>query len=196
LHNTFSRQYLVQPKNIVVLFRFYLARPFSGRVALFSLVTCEFLPKLEEIAMSSISKLKLVTSKRASIQNPAVLRRNKLASKLHEQAELVRAKKSGQPYIPVRTKLVTDSETGERKVISVPKRVKDWFWVADNGKINLAVRYGSKIIEISKGKNAIECGTADELLQALDLLRTATLAGELDEQIETASASLRSGFQR
>jgi hypothetical protein len=81
-------------------------------------------------------------------------------------------------------------------VISVPKRVKDWFWVADNGKINLAVRYGSKIIEISKGKNAIECGTADELLQALDLLRTATLAGELDEQIAAASSSLRSGFER
>ena len=98
--------------------------------------------------------------------------------------------------MPTRTKLVTDSATGEKKVVNVPKRVKDWFWVAENGKINLSVRYGAKVIEISKGKNAIECGTADELLQTLSLLKTATLAGELDEQIEAASASLRSGFER
>jgi len=146
--------------------------------------------------MSSLSKLKLVASKKIAVQTPVFIRRNKLAAKLQEQAELVSAKQSGQAYMPTRTRLVTDSDTGERKVVSVPKRVKDWFWVAENGKINLSVRYGAKVIEISKGKNAIECGTADELLQTLTLLKTATLAGELDQQIEAASDSLRSGFGR
>jgi len=146
--------------------------------------------------MSSLSKLKLVASKRVAVQTPVFVRRNKLAAKLQEQAELVSAKQSGQAYMPTRTRLVIDSATGEKKVVNVPKRVKDWFWVAENGKINLSVRYGAKVIEISKGKNAIECGTADELLQTLSLLKTATLAGELDEQIEAASASLRSGFER
>lgn len=145
--------------------------------------------------MSTISKLKLVTSKRQNTSNPTIFRRNKLAAKLHEQAELVAAKKDGRSYAPSRLKTVTDDATGDRKTISVPKRVKEWFWVADNGKINLAVRYGSKVIEISKGKNAVECGNADELLQTLNLLKSATLAGELDEQIAAASESLRSGFE-
>lgn len=146
--------------------------------------------------MSTLSKLKFIAAKRVVSQNPLVFRRNKLAAKLHEQAELVSAKKEGRAYAPTRIKTVVDDATGDRKTISVPKRVKEWFWVAENGKINLAIRYGSKVIEISKGKNAIECGTADELMQTLALLKTATLAGELDEQIAAASESLRSGFER
>lgn len=146
--------------------------------------------------MSSIAKLKLVVSSRQRTSNPLVIRRNKLATKLQEQAELVSAQKEGRVYAPVRMKNIVDSATGDRKVISISKRVREWFWVADNGKLNLSVRYGAKVIEISKGKNAIECGTADELLQALNLLRTATLAGELDEQIAAASESLRRGFER
>lgn len=146
--------------------------------------------------MSSIAKLKLVACSRQRASNPLVVRRNKLATKLQEQAELVSAQKEGHVYASVRMKSVVDSITGDRKVISMPKRVREWFWVADNGKINLSVRYGAKVIEISKGKNAVECGTADELLQALNLLKTATLAGELDEQITAASDSLRRGFER
>ncbi len=146
--------------------------------------------------MSTIAKLKLIASKRQHTTNPLLVRRNKLAAKLHEQAELVSAKKEGRAYAPSRMKTIVDNATGDRKTVSMPKRVKEWFWVAENGKINLSVRYGAKVIEISKGKNAIECGTADELLQTLSLLKTATLAGELDEQIKAASASLRSGFER
>lgn len=146
--------------------------------------------------MSTLSKLKLVASKRVSSQSPILLRRNKLAHKLQEQADLVAAKKAGQAYAPIRTKIVIDESTGERKAINTPKRVKEWFWVAESGKINLSVRYGSQVIEISKGKNAIEVASADELQSVLSVLKAATLAGELDEQIEAASASLRSGFER
>lgn len=146
--------------------------------------------------MSTLSKLKLITSKRTVVQNPIQIRRSKLAAKLQEQTELASAKKDGRIYSPTRTKIIIDEQTGERKSINAPKRVKEWFWVSENGKINLAIRYGSKVIEISKGKNAIECTTADELLQVLILLKTAVLAGELDEQITTASDNLRSGFFR
>jgi hypothetical protein len=150
----------------------------------------------KEWVMSTLSKLKFIAAKKVVNQNPVAVRRTKLASKLHEQTELASAKKEGRAYAPTRIKTVVDDDTGERKTILAPKRVKEWFWVADNGKINLAVRYGSKVIEINKGKNAIECGNADELLQALTLLKTAVLAGELDEQIASAADSLRSGFER
>ena len=36
------------------------------------------------------------------------------------------------------------------------KRVKEWFWISESGKIMLSVRYGSKTLELAKGKNAIE----------------------------------------
>ncbi len=48
--------------------------------------------------------------------------------------------------------------------------------------------------DCSKGKNAIELGSGDELIAALHALKTAALAGELDVQIEAASGALRAGF--
>jgi hypothetical protein len=78
--------------------------------------------------------------------------------------------------------------------VEAVKRVKEWFWINDAGKINLAVRYGSKVLELAKGKNAIELASGDELIAALHALKAAALAGELDVQIETASRALRAGF--
>lgn len=146
--------------------------------------------------MSSLSRLKLVSCKRAVTNNPTVIRRAKLAAKLQEQADLVSAKTNGQSFAPTRSKWIVDNESGEEKLVHVPKRVREWFWVADNGKVNLSVKYGSKVIEISKGKNAIEVSSSEELHSTLVLLREATLNGELDQQIEAASVSLRKGFGR
>lgn len=143
--------------------------------------------------MSSLAKLKLVTSKRELNTNPMVLRRNKLAIKLKEQLELATAQKEGRMYAPKRIKTVTNSD-GNRVSVETTKRVKEWYWAAANNKINLCVRYGSKTLEISKGKNAIEVSNSDELVAALALLKDAVIAGELDEAINTASNKLRAGF--
>ena len=78
--------------------------------------------------------------------------------------------------------------------VEAVKRVKEWFWINDAGKINLAVRYGSKVLELAKGKNAIELASGEELIAALHALKAAALAGELDVQIEAASGALRAGF--
>jgi hypothetical protein len=58
------------------------------------------------------------------------------------------------------------------------------------------VRYGSKTLELSKGKNAIELSTGDELIATLSLLKDAVIAGELDDAITNASDKLRSGFAK
>ena len=76
------------------------------------------------------------------------------------------------------------------------KRVKEWFWINDTGKLNLAVRYGSKVLELAKGKNAVELASGEELIAALHSLKAAVLAGELDAQIEAASGQLRAGFEK
>ena len=104
------------------------------------------------------------------------------------------AHKAGEIYAPRRLRTVTNKQTGERVTIEAVKRVKEWFWISETGKINLAVRYGSKVLELAKGKNAVELGSGDELIAALHALKAAALAGELDVQIEAASGALKAGF--
>jgi hypothetical protein len=145
--------------------------------------------------MNALTGLKLVASKKNRTLSPVAHRRNKLVNKLHEQIELCEAQKAGQIYAPRRLRTVTNKQTGERVTIEAVKRVKEWFWINDAGKINLAVRYGSKVLTLnSKGANAVELSNGDELIAALHALKTAALAGELDAQIEAASGALRAGF--
>ena len=143
--------------------------------------------------MSFIAKLKLVVSKRERNLSPIMMRRQKLATKIEEQLELARCQKNGTLYTPKRLKTVTN-EAGERVVVETTKRVKEWFWTTPNNKINLSVRYGSKTLELAKGKNAIELGTQDELIETLALLQQVVIGGELDEAINNASEKLKAGF--
>jgi hypothetical protein len=145
--------------------------------------------------MSFIAKLKLVASKRERNLSPIMLRRQKLAAKIQEQLELAHCQKNGTLFAPKKLKTVTN-ETGERVVVETTKRVKEWFWTTTNNKINLSVRYGSKTLELAKGKNAIELGTQDELIETLALLQQVVIDGELDEAINNASDKLRAGFSK
>ena len=145
--------------------------------------------------MSALNGLKLVTSKKHSSLSPIVHRRNKLCTKIHEQIELCEAQKSGQTYAPKRLKTFINRQTGERMTAEVVKRVKEWFWVSDNGKINLAIKYGSKTLALNKkGANAIELSTGDELINTLKSLKIAVINGELDEAITEVSEATRAGF--
>jgi len=94
-----------------------------------------------------------------------------------------------------RLKTVTN-EAGERVVVETTKRVKEWFWTTPGKKINLSVRYGSKTLELAKGKNAIELSTQDELIETLTLLQQGVISGELDDAINNASDKLRAGFAK
>jgi hypothetical protein len=145
--------------------------------------------------MTFIAKLKLVASKRERNISPILVRRNKLAAKIEEQLQLATAQKEGRLYAPKRIKTVTN-ELGERVAVETTKRVKEWFWTTPANKINLIVRYGSKTLELAKGKNAIELSSGDELLATLSMLKEAVIAGELDDAITNASDNLRAGFNK
>jgi len=146
--------------------------------------------------MSTLSTLKLVAVKKPTHMPAIVIRRNKLSSKLWEQIQLAKCQISGQPFVVTKYRSVKDTETGFRKQVEVPKRIKPWWFVADSGKVCFSVRYGSWTIELAKGKPSIEVASAEDLVRALETVKQAVEAGELDTQIETASASLRSGFKR
>ncbi|WP_019428809.1 DUF6641 family protein [Limnohabitans sp. Rim47] len=146
--------------------------------------------------MTVIAKLKLVSSKKERIVSPIVARRNKLAGKIDEQLLFATAQRDGQIYAPKRLKNVIDKATGERKTVEATKRIKEWYWTNSAGKIHLSVRYGSKTLELAKGKNAIELNSGDELLATLVTLKDAVIAGELDDAIAQASDKLKAGFTK
>ena len=144
--------------------------------------------------MSALANLKLTNVKRPQSAAPIVLRRNKLSNQLHEQMQLAQHAAQGKLYAPSRLRNVKDKYTGERKLLEVAKRVRQWWFVADTGRVCLQVRYGSRVIELSKNKNSIEVGTLAELVPVLETLKKCVDAGELDAQIEAASAAVRERF--
>ena len=147
----------------------------------------------KEYLMSTLGTLKLTAAKRSLVISPLMQRRNKLLKKIFDQIELAKAMASGGTYAPTRFRTVRD-EHGLSRSIEVPRRVRPWWFPTDAGKIAVSIRYGTRVVEISKGKSAIEVATGDELLKALSLVAKAVEAGELDAQIESASNKLKEGF--
>jgi hypothetical protein len=146
--------------------------------------------------MSQLSHLKLVAVKKPRNMPVIVVRRNKLSSKLWEQIQLAKSQLEGTPFVVMKYKTVKDRETGLRKQVEVPKRIKPWWFQSDEGKVCFSVRYGSWTIDLAKGKPSVEVESGEELVKALESIKTAVEAGELDQQIDAASAGLRSGFKR
>ena len=144
--------------------------------------------------MSAFIGLKLVAAKRPQTASPIVQRRNKLSNQLWEQIELARASSEGKTYAPLRLRNVKDKLTGERKTVEAAKRVKQWWFIAESGKVCLQVRYGTRVLELAKGKNSIEVGSGAELLSVLETVKKCVEQGELDTQIEAASAAVRERF--
>lgn len=145
--------------------------------------------------MSILNNLKLVTSKKHQTVTPIVNRRNKLCSRLHEQIQLCESQKIGQTFAPKRMKTFVNKQTGERTTVEVTKRVKEWYYVSDDNKIHLSIKYGAKTLPLNKkGANAIELTNGDELIETLKALKVAVLNGELDDAINEISEATRSKF--
>lgn len=129
--------------------------------------------------MSLLNALTLTEYKRVNTERPASQRRRKLALKLTEQIKLAESSE----YQP--TKVVWSmGEDGIERKTEVPKRVKRWWNEQLDGTILLTIRYGSKPLELAKGKNAILISSARELPTVLRNLLEAVTKGEFDELLE------------
>jgi len=142
-----------------------------------------------------LNSLKFTAAKKNRAVPDVVKRRDKLLNKLAEQRQLALAVSQGQHYAPTRLRTLRDAETGSRMVKEVPVRIKAWFWTGDKGETLLAIKYGSRQIELQKGKSAIDVGGAPNLVPTLDTVIAAVKAGELDAAIEAVSAKVREGFK-
>lgn len=144
--------------------------------------------------MTALSALKLTSARKPTHLPQVVQRRNKMIGRIAEQIELATAHANGTTHLFTRVRSITDKETGVRKQVETAKRVKAWWFTSDNGKLALTVRYGAKLLELAKGKFAIEVATPAELVDTLEIVRTAVANGELDDAIDNAANKLRSGF--
>lgn len=129
--------------------------------------------------MTKLNALNLVAFERPNNSDPKLKRRRKLLDKLNEQMRLA----ENSSYQPMTMKWVTDAD-GERKRVEVPKRVKQWWGKDANGNTVLTIRYGSKPLELAKGKQAIKLASNDDVVKTLKVIAEAVEAGELDSIIE------------
>ena len=148
------------------------------------------------MSISILNTLKLTAARKSRALPDVVRRRNKLLLKLTEQRELAAALEQGRHYAPKRLRSAVDTDTGTRVVKEVAVRIKPWFWTGEKGETLLAINYGSKQIELQKGKTASDVGGAANLVVTLESVIAAVKNGELDVQIEAVSAKLRDGFKK
>lgn len=146
--------------------------------------------------MATLATLKLSAAVKPTHMPVVQLRRNKLAKRLWEQAELAKAQQAGAQFFVTKFRSVVENDTGMRKQVEVNTRIKQWWFTTDSGKLALSVRYGARLLELAKGKFAVELASEKELVPTLEIIKAAVLAGELDAAMEIASAKLRNGFEK
>ena len=121
-------------------------------------------------------------------------RRNKLIDRLHDQLELARPESDGREYLKSRRRYVKNPVTGEYAEAMVSRKLRAWYWTADDGKVYINLRYGTRILELSKVKLAIEVGEKKQLVPVIESLKQAVAAGELDVQIDASGAEVGKRF--
>lgn len=144
-----------------------------------------------------LSSLKLVNAKRQNIVDPIQFRRNKLNEKLKVQIEMAKALSRGETYTTKKLKKVTDTESGVTSMAEVNKRVRTWWFTnSETKRVAVQLFYGNKLIDLAKGKNAVEVSSVEELISTLEKLQELVLDGTLDSQISMAADSVKARFKK
>ncbi len=146
--------------------------------------------------MTIIASLKVTNADRPRQLPVIVQRRNKLINTLHDQLELARAEAEGREYLKTRRRHEKNHVTGEYAEAIVSRKPRAWYWTDYHGKVYISLRYGTRILELSKGKSAIEVGEKNQLGPVIEALKQAVAAGEVDQQLTTAGAEVISRFVR
>ncbi len=133
--------------------------------------------------MGILGELKLSNVQRNVHLSPVLQRRNKLVASLHNQLQLATSLAEGKTYEIAGVKRYKNAE-GEVIKTDVMRKVKPWFFISENGKAMMQVKYGTKVLELAKNKSSIEIASPDKLIPTIEQLKKAVIAGELDAHIE------------
>ena len=135
--------------------------------------------------MSALKGLTFAPVPRHTGLTPEQFRRAKLVGHLKEQLANATAQAEGRIHV-VKRRRWEYTDDGQKHLIEVDKRLRQWWTKQQDGKVLFTVRYGSKPLEFEKGKGAIVLKSMDELLAVLPKLIAAAEAGEFDAMIAAA----------
>lgn len=144
---------------------------------------------------SALAHLRLSAERKPRKQPAIVERRNKLITRLWEQIQLLKSQESGIEFTVRKWRTVRDVD-GVAKRLTLPKRIKPWWFTSGTGVLCVVIRYGSSTLELEPGKPVIQAQNPKDLLVILETIKQAVANGELDAQIEAASGALKLNFQR
>ncbi len=136
--------------------------------------------------MELLKTLKLPQYQRNNTSNPVLQRRVKLAAGISEQIQLAQ----NPNYKSVNVRAVADDNGGIRAV-GVAKRVLRWWCMSTDGTVQLTVRYGSRVLELAKGMDAVELSSVDELVPVLEQFKAAAELGEMDDMVAAQLAKTK-----
>ena len=122
--------------------------------------------------------------------SPIEKRRSKLLLKLTEQQEMVKCLLENTEFTAYKFKQILDPATNIKSKVKVPKRIRSWFFELKN-IFYIEIKYGSRSLELSKGKTAITVGEKENLLPILNTIIEAVKTGELDSQLAAIKAPPR-----
>ena len=136
--------------------------------------------------MELLKTLKLPQYQRNNTSNPVLQHRVKLAAGISEQIQLAQ----NPNYKSVNVRAVADDSGGVRAV-GVEKRVLRWWCMSTDGTVQLTVRYGSRVLELAKGMDAVELSSVDELVPVLEQFKAAAELGEMDDMVAVQLAKTK-----
>lgn len=129
-------------------------------------------PRRNHMTRSIEQSLALVPVSKPKTMNPVVQRRSRLLKSIRRQQTLLEAYKNGE------------------------KTFRTWFWMSEDGKLYLQIKYGKSALELGKGKFAIQCNSIDDIASNLSIVETLVNKGEFDAMLTSISKEIRSKFSK
>ena len=130
---------------------------------------------LNEERSENWSSFKFVESVSTQIVSKILRKREALHKLVAEQIYMA----SNPSFDPTKSKWVTGIDGNIRQVM-VPKKLKKWWVLLPDGKLQIAVYWKSKQLEFEEGKDAIEVESLDELVPTLEGIKQSIDLGDFD----------------
>ena len=121
------------------------------------------------------AKLNFVALPKNFRNDPVMKRREKMLSQLEQQRNLAQ----DPSFTIVQQRWVKD-ENGIKQPVERHKQIKRWWLRNGMGDCLLIIRYGSRVLELQKGKAAIDVGGEANLVMVIEEIMRMTKEGELD----------------
>jgi hypothetical protein len=139
--------------------------------------------------MSNLAKLNLSSTSPHAPMTPLARKRIKLLQKLDVQIQAAEAEAQDEEFLEDIKRWVRNEETGEKSLITKQMPIRKWWWQNQHGAWMVSLRDGNRLIPLGADKTSVEVGAMDQLVSALETLRDAVVAGELDTQLDALIAS-------